>query len=215
MTAISQTIFINPCSQNECVLFCFEFRWFFSYGSNWQLVSIGSGNRLAPKRRQAVTWTNVDQILQTQRDVTMPLCVKQAKNGPILLLQRNFKFFMCYSILTPRQLLLLVPFSSLFVERNHLYYILLKFHCSIPIAHTLEILQSCTKPVIIPDPHRGMLTYTQFVNIVMIYPAIMWQSTSATLQEFKFRCFINRLKFRLKQSVLDWLIDWFNPSMDK
>ena len=29
--------------------------------SDWQLVSIGSGNGLAPDRRQAITWINVDR----------------------------------------------------------------------------------------------------------------------------------------------------------
>ena len=33
-----------------------------SLGSNWQLVSIGSGNGLAPNRRQAITWTNEDSV---------------------------------------------------------------------------------------------------------------------------------------------------------
>ena len=33
-----------------------------SYGSNWQQVSIGSGNGLAPNRRQAIIWTNADAV---------------------------------------------------------------------------------------------------------------------------------------------------------
>ena len=33
-----------------------------SWGSNWQKVSIGSGNGLAPNRWQAITWTNVDSV---------------------------------------------------------------------------------------------------------------------------------------------------------
>ena len=32
------------------------------WGSNWQKVSIGSGNGLAPNRRQAITWTNVEPV---------------------------------------------------------------------------------------------------------------------------------------------------------
>ena len=31
-----------------------------SQESNWQKASIGSGNGLAPNRRQAFTWTNAD-----------------------------------------------------------------------------------------------------------------------------------------------------------
>ena len=31
-------------------------------GSNWQYVRIGSGNGLAPTRRQAITWINADPI---------------------------------------------------------------------------------------------------------------------------------------------------------
>ena len=30
--------------------------------SNWQYVSIGSGNGLAPNRRQAIIWTNADLV---------------------------------------------------------------------------------------------------------------------------------------------------------
>ena len=30
--------------------------------SNWQQASIGSGNSLAPNRRQAITWTNADPV---------------------------------------------------------------------------------------------------------------------------------------------------------
>ena len=32
--------------------------------SNWQEVSIGSGNGVAPSRWQAITWTNADQVHQ-------------------------------------------------------------------------------------------------------------------------------------------------------
>ena len=33
-----------------------------SQGSNWQYLSIGSVNGLAPNRRQAIIWTNADLI---------------------------------------------------------------------------------------------------------------------------------------------------------
>ena len=35
---------------------------FVSVGSDWQEVSIGSGNGLAPNRQQAITWTNADPV---------------------------------------------------------------------------------------------------------------------------------------------------------
>ena len=42
----SDSIFTEICSQE----------------SNWQKASIGSGNGLAPNRRQAITWTNADPV---------------------------------------------------------------------------------------------------------------------------------------------------------
>ena len=33
----------------------------YTYRSNWQWVSIGSGNGLVPAGHQAITWTNADQ----------------------------------------------------------------------------------------------------------------------------------------------------------
>ena len=44
------------------LLFFFFFAEVCSYVSNWQLVSIGSGNGLAPIRWQAIIWTNADPI---------------------------------------------------------------------------------------------------------------------------------------------------------
>ena len=42
------------------------FEWVFIeicfLGSNWRYVSIGSDNGLAPSRRQAIIWTNVDPV---------------------------------------------------------------------------------------------------------------------------------------------------------
>ena len=44
----------------------FNFKQYFieicSLGSNWQYVGIGSDNGLAPSRRQAIIWTNVDPV---------------------------------------------------------------------------------------------------------------------------------------------------------
>ena len=44
----------------------FFFDWYFtevrSYGSNWQYLSIGLDNGLAPNRWQAITWTNAEPI---------------------------------------------------------------------------------------------------------------------------------------------------------
>ena len=31
-------------------------------GSNWEYVSIGADNGLAPSRREAIIWTNADQF---------------------------------------------------------------------------------------------------------------------------------------------------------
>ena len=40
---------------------CFKFHRGLFLGSNWQYVTIGSGYGLAPNRRQAITWTNLDK----------------------------------------------------------------------------------------------------------------------------------------------------------
>ena len=42
--------------------FKYNFTEICSLGPNWQYVSIGSDNGLAPKRRQAIVWTNADPI---------------------------------------------------------------------------------------------------------------------------------------------------------
>ena len=34
----------------------------YSHESDWQKASIGSGNGLAPNRRQAIIWTNADPV---------------------------------------------------------------------------------------------------------------------------------------------------------
>ena len=57
MATISQT---RNLKRN--FLECFNFHWYFteiySQGSNWQYISIGWDNGLAPNRRQAIIWTN-------------------------------------------------------------------------------------------------------------------------------------------------------------
>ena len=45
----------------KCLYFKSNFTEVSSLGSSWQEVNIGSGNGLAPRRRQAITWTNDDQ----------------------------------------------------------------------------------------------------------------------------------------------------------
>ena len=44
----------------NCQMHLLEFRFKFHW--NWQCTSIGSGNGLAPNRRQAITWTNDDPV---------------------------------------------------------------------------------------------------------------------------------------------------------
>ena len=44
--------------ENCCMYFGSNFPEICSLGTNWQYVSIGSGNGLAPVRRQAIIWTN-------------------------------------------------------------------------------------------------------------------------------------------------------------
>ena len=66
MAAISQMTFSNAFSRMKSFVFSFQFHWFFPLWSNWQWISIGLGNGLAPTRRQAFTWTNGDR---TQRRI--------------------------------------------------------------------------------------------------------------------------------------------------
>ena len=42
-----------------------------SWGSNWQLTSIGLDNGLAPDWRQAIIWTNVDSVDNVDTDAYM------------------------------------------------------------------------------------------------------------------------------------------------
>ena len=48
---------LNAFSWMKSFVFRFEFHWSCSKGSNWQYASIGSGNGLAPNRRQVNTWS--------------------------------------------------------------------------------------------------------------------------------------------------------------
>ena len=57
MTAIFQTTSSNVLSWMKMYEFRLRFH-FCSWGSNQQYSSIGSGNGLAPVRRQAIAWTN-------------------------------------------------------------------------------------------------------------------------------------------------------------
>ena len=60
MAAVLQTIYI-PMNFREWkdLYFDLNFTEVCRYGSNWQYVSIGSGNGLALTRQQAIIWTNV------------------------------------------------------------------------------------------------------------------------------------------------------------
>ena len=55
---IFKRIFLNE----NVRIFISNFTEICSWGSNWQLVSIGSGNGLAPNRWQAITWSNDDPV---------------------------------------------------------------------------------------------------------------------------------------------------------
>ena len=58
MATISQTIFSNRFSWENCLIFDQNFTEVCSHGSNWQYPSISSDNGLAPARRQAIIRTN-------------------------------------------------------------------------------------------------------------------------------------------------------------
>ena len=62
MAAILQTTFSSVFSWMKSLVFWFKFHLNCFCGFNWQHVSIDSGNGLAPYRRQAITWTNVDLV---------------------------------------------------------------------------------------------------------------------------------------------------------
>ena len=62
MAAISQTIFSDAFLEWKVLYFDYTFTEVCSQGSNLQWTSIGSDNILAPKRRQAIIWTNADPI---------------------------------------------------------------------------------------------------------------------------------------------------------
>ena len=55
---------IFKCISTNAKFFCFvsNFTQVCCKASNWQEVSIGSGNGLAPNRRQAIIWTNAEPI---------------------------------------------------------------------------------------------------------------------------------------------------------
>ena len=57
-----QTIFSTTFYWMKILEFRFKFTEICSYGPNWQSVSTGSGNGLAPTRRQAIIWTNADLV---------------------------------------------------------------------------------------------------------------------------------------------------------
>ena len=58
MAEIFQTIVSNVFSWMKMYEFRLRFHEVYSQGSNWQYSSIGSGNGLAPSRRQAIIWTD-------------------------------------------------------------------------------------------------------------------------------------------------------------
>ena len=58
MATIFQTTFSNAFSWTKIYEFQLNFTEVGSYGSNQHYSSIGSGNGLAPSRRQVIIWTN-------------------------------------------------------------------------------------------------------------------------------------------------------------
>ena len=62
MAIILQTTFSKAFSWTKSLYFFSNFTEVYSQGSNWQWVSIGSGNGLSPVRCQAIPWTNADPI---------------------------------------------------------------------------------------------------------------------------------------------------------
>ena len=59
MAAISQMTFSNAFRELKDSICHSNFMETCSQVSNWQYISIGSGNGLAPNRRQAIIWTDV------------------------------------------------------------------------------------------------------------------------------------------------------------
>ena len=59
MAAISQTTYSNAVSLMKSFVFWFKFHWSLFIRVT---VSIGSGNGLAPNRRQVINWTNADPV---------------------------------------------------------------------------------------------------------------------------------------------------------
>ena len=62
MAAISQTTHSSLFPWMKFLFFYSNFTDICSEGCNWQWGSICSGNGLAPNRRQAITWTDVDPV---------------------------------------------------------------------------------------------------------------------------------------------------------
>ena len=62
MTAVSQTTFWMHFHEWKVSYFDPNTTEVCSWGSNWQCVSIGSGNGLAPNRRHAITWSNTNPV---------------------------------------------------------------------------------------------------------------------------------------------------------
>ena len=58
MAAIHKTTFPNTFAWMKMYKLRLKFHWGLSQGSNQQYLNIGSGNGLAPSRRQAIIWTS-------------------------------------------------------------------------------------------------------------------------------------------------------------
>ena len=64
IVAISQKIVSNAFSWTKSFVFWFEFHWSLFPGVQLTVRELGSGNGLAPNRRQAITWTDADSVNQ-------------------------------------------------------------------------------------------------------------------------------------------------------
>ena len=62
MAAISQTTFSNAFSWIKIYEFRLKLHWSLLIRVQWKYASIGSDNGLAPTRRQAIIWTNVNPV---------------------------------------------------------------------------------------------------------------------------------------------------------
>ena len=64
MAAIDRQHFQMHFHEWKVIYFDMNFIEICFWGRNWQSLSIGSGNGLAPNRRQTIIWTNANPVYQ-------------------------------------------------------------------------------------------------------------------------------------------------------